>query len=214
MSEPLHLFVGGPTRDLVPASFAIDLAHLYEYTLRHGPWRTVTIDGFMRATYIHVGRELCLQAAIKQGATHFLWLDTDMEFPRTTALQLLAHDEPIVGCNYRVRCESGLFTAQREDGARIPTTERSTGLEAVAGLGFGALLLRLDILTGLPRPLFRHGLNLENGDVGEDIMFCRTLRAAGHTVYIDHDLSKFIKHVGLKSYATVDEPQDETVGAI
>jgi hypothetical protein len=95
-----------------------------------------------------------------------------------------------------------LFTAQREDGTRIPTTDASRGLEAVAGMGFGVVLMRTDIVQGLPRPLFRHGLNLQNGDIGEDLMFCRTLRAAGHTLYIDHDLSKEIGHVGQHTYRT------------
>jgi hypothetical protein len=198
----MRLSIGGPTRDTVPASFAVDLAYLYEYTLKHGPWSSVMV-GFITATYIHVGRDLFLEAALKQGATHILWLDTDMSVPRTTAVQLMAHDQPIVGCNYRVRSESGLFTAQSEDGTRIQTTPTSTGLEAVAGLGFGAVLMRTDIVQGLPRPLFRHGLNLQNGDVGEDIMFCRTLRAAGHTIYIDHDLSKEIGHVGQHTYRTL-----------
>jgi hypothetical protein len=198
----MRLAIGGPTRDTVPASFAIDLAHLYEYTLLRGPWPTVTV-GLITATYIHVGRDLFLQAALKQGATHVLWLDTDMGFPRTTALQLFAHDVPLVGCNYRVRHASGLFTAQREDGTRIPTTETSSGLEAVAGVGFGVVLMRTDIVQDLPRPLFRHGLNPQNGDVGEDIMFCRTLRAAGHTIFVDHDLSKEITHVGQYAYPTL-----------
>lgn len=197
----MRLAIGGPTRDMVPASFAIDLLHLHEYTVKYGPWPTVTV-GFIQSTYIHVGRELFLQAALKQGATHILWLDTDMAFPRTAALRLAAHDRPMVGVNYRVRQESGLFTAQGDDGTRIETTEDSHGLESVAGLGFGMVLMATEVLQGLPRPLFRHGLNLQNGDIGEDLMFCRTLRAAGHEIVIDHDLSKEISHVGLYAYRT------------
>lgn len=192
----MHLAIGGPTRDTVPVSFALDLLHLHEYTVKHGPWPTVTV-GFIQSTYIHVGRELFLQAALKQGATHILWLDTDMGFPRTAALQLFAHEKPLVGVNYRTRSVPGLPTAQDENGTRIQTTEASTGLESVAGIGFGMVLMDVAVVEGLPRPLFRHGLNLQNGDIGEDIMFCRTLRAAGQEIYIDHDLSKDISHVGL-----------------
>lgn len=200
----MRLAIGGPTRDTVPASFALDLVHLYAYTVERGPWPTVTV-GYIQSTYIHVGRELFLQAALKQGATHILWLDTDMTFPRTTALQLFARDVSMVGCNYCVRQESGLFTAQDEQGTRIQTTATSTGLEAVAGLGLGVVLMRTDIVQGLPRPLFRHGLNMHLGDVGEDIMFCRALRSAGHTIYIDHDLSKEIGHIGQHTYRAQTE---------
>jgi len=202
MSER-RLAIGGPTRDQVPAAFAVDLAQLYAYTQARGPWDTVTV-GFVASTYIHVGREWFLEAALKQGATEVLWLDTDMSFPRETAVLLSMHDTAIVGCNYRVRQPSGLFTAQYDDGARIPTTETSTGLEAVDALGFGVLLMRTDLMRGLTRPWFRHGLNEQGGDVGEDIMCCRKIRQGGHQIYIDHDLSKEIGHIGQHTYRTVE----------
>jgi len=200
MSELMRLAIGGPTRDAVPASFAVDLAQLYAYTQQRGPWSTVTV-GFVASTYIHVGREWFLEASRKQGATHVLWLDTDMSVPRTAAVQLMLHGLPIVGCNYSVRQASGIPTAQR-DRIRVPTTERSQGLEAVDAIGFGCVLMQTSIVTDLPRPWFRHGLNDEGGDIGEDIMFCRALREAGHTIYIDHDLSKAIGHVGTYTYRT------------
>jgi hypothetical protein len=33
-------------------------------------------------------------------------------------------------------------------------------------------------------------------DCGEDIYFCRKARKAGHKIYLDHDLSKEIAHIG------------------
>ena len=198
----MRLAIGGPTRDQVPAAFAVDVAQLYAYTCGLGRWDRVTI-GWIASTYIHVGREMFLEAAIKQGATHVLWLDTDMSVPRETAVLLAMHDQPIVACNYRVRQDSGLFTASR-GGERVPTTDTSTGLEAVEYCGMGAMLMRTDVVAGLGRPWFRHGLNDLGGDVGEDVMFCRGLGRAGYTVYIDHDLSKQVGHIGQHTYRTVD----------
>lgn len=190
---------------MVPASFAADFAQLFAYTRERGPWDTVD-DMFLGHTYIHCGRELVLEAAIRRGMTHLLWLDTDMSFPRTAAMQLMAHDVPVVGCNYLTRRQgSRKFTALREDGTTVETTERSTGLEAVGALGFGCLLMRVESVSRLHRPWFRHGLNEHLGDVGEDIMFCRALRDAGHTIYLDHDLSKELGHVGTYTYRTVAE---------
>jgi len=206
----MHLAIGGPTRDTVPASFAVDVAQLYAYTRERGPWGSNVTIGFVASTYIHVGREWFLEASIKQGATHVLWLDTDMEFPRETAVLLAMHEQPIVACNYRVRQASGLFTAFRDE-QRIATTAQSTGLEAVDYCGFGAVLMRTDIVTGLSRPWFRHGLNVQNGDVGEDVMFCRALREAGQTIYIDHDLSKQVNHIGQHTYRTLDRPAEVSV---
>jgi len=196
----MRLAIGGPTRDLVPAAFAVDVAQLYAYTRERGPWGADVTVGFIASTYIHVGRELFLEASLKQGASHVLWLDTDMTFPRETAVLLAMHDTAIVGCNYPVRQPSGLFTAQRDDGTRVPTTETSTGLEAVDALGFGVLLMRIDIMSGLTRPWFRHGLNEAGGDIGEDIMCCRKIRQGGHQIFIDHDLSKQVGHIGQHTY--------------
>ena len=198
----MRLAIGGPTRDSVPAAFAVDVAQLYAYTRERGPWGSEVTVGFVASTYIHVGREWFLEAAIKQGATHVFWLDTDMSVPRETAVLLALQEQAVVGCNYRVRQDSGLFTAFRDE-QRIPTRESSTGLEAVDYCGMGALLMRTDIVADLARPWFRHGINAHGGDVGEDVGFCRALRAAGHTIYIDHDLSKEIGHIGHHTYRTL-----------
>lgn len=198
----MRLAIGGPTSDLVPASFAFDLSDLYAYTRECGPWGTNISVGLIQSTYIHVGRELFLEAAIKQGATHILWLDTDMSFPRSTAVLLAMHEQQIVGCNYTVRQPSGLFTARRNE-ERVPTLPQSTGLEAVDEIGFGVVLMRTDIVAKLHRPWFCHGRSDQGLDIGEDYMFCRALRAVGHTIYIDHDLSKEVGHVGQHTYRTI-----------
>jgi hypothetical protein len=203
----MRLMIGGPTRDIVSAAFAVDLAQLYAYTRERGPWGTNVLVGYVPATYIHVGREWFLESALKQGATHLFWLDSDMSVPRETAVLLALHERSVVACNYVVRQPSGLFTAFR-DGQRVPTTDTSTGLEAVDYVGMGAMLMRADAVKDLPRPWFRHLINDAGGDIGEDVTFCRDLAAAGHTVYIDHDLSKAIGHIGLHTYTV---PQVETV---
>jgi hypothetical protein len=199
----MKLAIGGPTRDLVPAKFAVSAAHLFAYTRERGPWgKNVTMD-WIESTYIHVGRELFLEAAIKQGASHVFWLDTDMRLPRETIVLLAMHDQPVVACNYVVRQPSRLFTARRGD-VRIPTTADSTGLEAVEYCGMGAMLMRTSVVESLGRPWFRHGLNELGGDIGEDVMFCRGIAAAGYAVLIDHDVSRLVEHIGTYAYATVE----------
>jgi hypothetical protein len=202
----MRLAIGGPTRDIVPASFAVDLAQLYAYTREKGPWPIVTV-GFLTATYIHMGREYFLESCIKQGATHVLWLDTDMSFPPETALRLAYWNRPIVACNYVTRDGTNRFTAMRR-GQRIETTPESTGLyEAVDSVGMGVMLMRTDVVQVMPRPWFRHGLNEQCGDIGEDIMFCRALGRVGHSIAIDHDLSKEVGHIGQYTYhATREAP--------
>lgn len=200
-----RLWIGGPTRESVPASFALDLAQLYGKCKEHMP----TVLGFVGATYVHVGREFVVKAAYQHQATHLLWLDSDMRFPPETALRLLLHDKPVVGANYVMRRPQVTFTAMR-DGQRVETTQASTGLESVDVVGMGVLLMRMDVLEGLSKPYFRHGLNDAGEDIGEDVLLCRALKAAGHDIYIDHDLSKEVGHVGQYTFGV---PAVETVGA-
>ena len=206
----MRLAIGGPTRDIVPATFAVDAAHLFAYTREMGPWgKNVTMD-FVASTYIHVGREWFLEASIKQGATHILWLDTDMSVMRETAVLLASHEQPVVACNYRVRQSSGLFVAHRGD-ARVPTLETSSGLEAVDFVGMGCMLMRAEVVADLGRPWFRHGLSDLGGDIGEDVGFCRALGRAGYTIYIDHDLSKAVGHLGQTTFRTCERREDDVV---
>jgi hypothetical protein len=194
----MRLVIGGPTRDTVPASFAFDLARLYYHTREHGPWESVTM-GFIQSTYVHVGREAVLQGAIDRQATHVLWLDTDMTFPPETAFWLAQHDKAIVGCNCVMRDPRLIFTAQAH-GRRVETSANSHGLESVDTVGLAVMLMRVDVVAALERPWFRHGRNAVGGDVGEDVMFCRALRDAGHEIFIDHDLSKEIGHIGQHTF--------------
>lgn len=194
----MRLVIGGPTLATVPAAFALDLAQLYEATVHEGPWTSVTL-GFIGATYVHVGREAFLEQAIRCQATHVLWLDTDMTFPPDAARRLVRHQRPIVACNCVMRDPRILFTAQRE-GRGILTGPDSTGLEAADSVGMAVMLMRTDVVADLPRPWFRHGQTDAGVDIGEDRMFCRALRAAGHEILIDHDLSKEIGHIGQHTY--------------
>lgn len=194
----MRLVIGGPTVAQVPASFAIDLAALYAFTREHGPWSSVTM-GFIQSTYVHVGRDAVLAGAIERQATHVLWLDTDMAFPPDTAIRLARHNQSIVACNCVMRDPRLLFTAMR-DGRRLETTPESSGLERVDQVGPAVMLMRIDAVAGLERPWFEHGRNSAGGDIGEDVMLCRKLRTAGRDIYIDHDLSKEIGHIGQHTF--------------
>lgn len=198
----MRLVIGGPTRDTVPDVFAVDLAHLYAYTQR---WDAGAVWlRFVRSTYVHVGREAVLEEAItKLGATHVLWLDTDMTFPQDMALRLAKHDQPIVACNCVMRDPRRIFTAKRA-GRRVQTDAHSTGLEPVDTVGMAVMMMRTSVVDDLPRPFFRHGVNDAGEDIGEDVMFCRALSASRHEIYIDHDLSKEIGHIGQHTFRPTD----------
>lgn len=196
----MRLVIGGPARESAPIQFALDLAQLYTKTYNSGLWWSVTL-GFVDATYVHVGREAVILGAVQRQATHVLFLDTDMTFPADTALRLLAHHKPVVAANCVQRNPRLRYTAQR-NGQRIPTYAESRGLELVDTVGCAVMLMQTDVVAGLDRPWFRHDWSGDT-DIGEDILFCDAVRQAGHAIYIDHDLSKEVGHIGQHTFRPV-----------
>lgn len=196
----MRLAITAPTRDMVPASFAVDLAEMYAFTRQFGPFEDVTIH-FVASSYIHAGQERVLEDAIKHfGATHVLWLETDMAFPKDTAIKLAKHNRPIVATNAVMRHFPLRFTAIR-DGKRVETTEASNGLESVDACGLAVMLMRTDVVSGWQKPWFSHEWDAETqSERGHDAVFCKRLKDAGHSIYIDHDLSKEIGHIGQFTY--------------
>lgn len=191
----MRLAIGAPTRDMVPASFAVDLAELFAFTKAFGPFEDVTVH-YVASSYIHAGQERVLHDVIESwGATHVLWLESDMSFPKDAAIRLAEHNLPFVGCNAVMRHFPIRFTAVR-DGERIPTLPESSGLEAVDACGLAVTLMRTDIVQRLERPWFRH----EESDDSHDVIFCRRVKELGYEIWIDHDLSKEVGHIGQHTF--------------
>lgn len=198
----MRLAIAVPAHDTVPALFANDLARMYAVTSASVPIVTLAM---MIGTFVHQAREKLLHDVVSLwGATHVLWLDADMTFPPDTALRLLKHDADVVAANYVTRVPRSRPTARR-DGECVSSID-ATGLEAVDHVGMGVFLMKSSVVDGIPSPHFWYSTPTET----EDVYFCRLLRAAGHTIYIDHDLSKDIGHVGTHTYR---EPQRTTVTA-
>jgi hypothetical protein len=123
-----------------------------------------------------------------------------MRFPPDTILRLLDRKERIVGANYTTRRDPYLpvaFPDLRYAKERVFTTPDSTGLEPVEALGFGCVMVEMDVFRKVPEPWFCVTWNPDTKVyMGEDVWFCCQAREHGETVYVDHDLSKDIKHIG------------------
>lgn len=188
----MRLAIAVPALSNVPAVFANDLALLYAETRAALPMVTLAT---MVGTFVHQAREKLLHDVIALwGATHILWLDADMTFPPDTALRLLAHDRDVVAANYVTRVSPSRPTAKR-DGQCVSSID-ATGLEAVDHVGMGVFLMKASVVADIPSPRFWYSTPTET----EDVYFCRLLGAAGHTILIDHDLSRDVGHVGQYTY--------------
>jgi hypothetical protein len=181
-----------PALDHVSAYFANDLAKLYAHTCASVPVVTLAM---MVGTFVHQAREKLLHDVIELwSATHILWLDADMTFPSDAALRLLSHDKEVAAANYVTRVPPSRPTAKRD--GQCVSSHGSIGLESVDHVGMGVFLMRASAIRDLPSPRFWYSTLTET----EDVYFCRLLKAAGHEIYIDHDLSKQVGHVGQHTY--------------
>jgi len=194
-----------PMRDQVDGMFAVDLAIMAGYTSYAAASdstapSTVTVST-CAGTYIADQRNDLAQLAIEQDMSHILWLDSDMRFPKDTIFQLLARDKPIVGANYCTRVPPHKFVAHIAPEHPLKTFDDSIGIEPVAWLGFGCVLTQVDVFKNIDYPWFAIHYSEESNDfMGEDISFCRQAILSGYEIFVDHDLTKLVRHSGRMEY--------------
>jgi hypothetical protein len=197
--EVNYIAVCTPARDMVHANYTFCLVNMVAYHTINTP-DAVALK-INQGTLIQNQRaDLCLEA-MREGCTHVLFIDSDMTFPQDMVERLMAHDKDIVATNCARRRMPTGPTAQKTlpDGSRelIYTMPESTGLEEVESIGMGVMLIKRNVFESLTEPWFETPWRTDKrGYIGEDVFFCRKAAAAGFKIYIDHDVSKEIGHIG------------------
>lgn len=184
------------TRDW-KAAFGSSMIGLVRHLERSG----VSYDlNIMRgASVLPKARQLSVGWARKIEATHLLCIDDDMSFPPETVGSLLSRDVDIVACNYVGKGNGKPLT--HDINGEILSSVDALGMQEVGWVGFGMILIKLDAIKDIPAPLFETRWMEERKDfIGEDFYFCGKVRAHGVKIYVDHDASQHISHVGDFSY--------------
>ena len=173
------------------------------------------------------GRQILHDGAIELGMTHALWLDDDMEVPHNLMDYLARHfdtpidDSPsnpkypgIIGANYVRKDERAMYTAVK-GGAVISSDPPNTGLQEVDDCAMGCMLVDLEAVKHIRPPHFEilWDKKLETYR-GEDRYFCNKMARAGVRVYIDHDVSRLVEHIGTCRYGYKMRKQAEVSCAI
>jgi hypothetical protein len=134
--------------------------------------------------------------------THVLWLDDDHVFNPDLALYLARHkDLDVVSALYFGRTEKHLPVVYvKDDNAdpykHYPLIEVPPNLCEVDAVGFGACLMRIDVLDRVPEPWFKFN------ECGEDIYFCVHAKRAGVRIWCDG--SYMLGHIGDPQIVTHD----------
>lgn len=204
----MHVALCTPSTGLCRTAYAYSLARLVMYVAMHRMLPEVPDQELsllmLEGSGISANREQMVEDALsKPTVTHVLFIDEDMGFAPDTLHVLARRRQAIVGCNYPMRVPPPQFTAlamnQRE---RVITTATSTGLEPAYYIGFGFTLIERRVFEALTRPRFLIGYNTTaQRYTTEDHPFCRKAREAGFTVYVDHDASRQVFHVGNHNYS-------------
>lgn len=200
----VRLFIGSPSCRDWKASFGSSMITLVSHlTVKYckGELGELFICN-QPASLLPLGREIILDRAQKQGATHILWIDDDTNFSTECVDSLLSHDLDYVACNM-VRKKFPLTNTAYDKDNKPVSSIGKTGIEEVFHVGLGMTLIRMDVLNAIPCPHFEVKWLPELGTYqGEDMYLCDRLRANGVKMYVDHDASQFVSHVGDFHYET------------
>lgn len=187
-----------PSAGTVPTAFAFDLARLALFTYATSPsidLRVLVAEG----SVVPKNRQELAARAIRLGASHIFWLDTDVRFPKDALLRLLDAREPVVAGAYPTRELPVRVVAfpHAGDDTRLEVPEGATGYADVEVVGFGCLLMKTETLRTVKLPWFLFSWDEQAlAFDGEDAYLCRKLREAGYKVRIDLALSRELSHIG------------------
>lgn len=172
-----------------------------------------------RTSNLPRSRQECLEDALNQDCTHALFLDTDQTFPMDTAHRLLQHKKAVVAANIPLKVMPSFPTARAAAASPFgqPIFSNSAngapppqGLQKVWRVGSGVMLIDLKVLAKIEKPWFEIRYSDKWAQfVGEDWYFVKKVEDAGFDVFIDHDLSRFVGHIGDFHYTHAHIPQLE-----
>ena len=197
----IRLAVCVPCREMIHTVFSHNLHSMLQYNWQKGIETKVFYN---MNTLLQSQREHLVDAARSWAATHILWLDSDMSFPFYTAYKMLDHRVPIVVGNYATRQMPYKTVAYSQLGGQWdsylkhnkdqPLTKELIEIE---GAGMGCMLTDLEVFEGLEKPYFPITWMPEAEDyLGEDINFCKAVRAKGYKIWVDDILSRQLNHLG------------------
>lgn len=185
-----------PCRDTLHSAHAMSLVELVKFNTMNDIDTHVFMDA---STILLTQRERLATMALQSGSEHILWLDSDMVFPATTAVRLMAHDEDIVAANYirRQLPAKGVAYETIGDWENPLDFDVYDDLVPVEGVGMGCMLMKTDIFSELSKPWFDFQWSPQSNDfLGEDMVLCQKISNTGRTIKIDTALSQELRHLG------------------
>lgn len=203
----IKLAICVPCKEYLISEFSLRLHRLLKYNIKNNIDTEIFYD---YGTLISHQREFLAINAIKWGATHILWLDSDMYFPENIAEMLLSHNKDVVCGNYMTRKPPHFSVALTKSLDEIDINDNNNFIEInhtgaqeeslieVKLIGMGCMLTDIKIFKNVPRPWFEIK-SKENSlsYINEDAYFCNKIGQYGYKIFVDDKVSISLKHIGL-----------------
>ena len=210
MAKEIRLLIAIPSTDKWDADFGMSLVFLTNFIASRGSIKGKPITFRVhnkRGSILANMRQDLVDQAVKNHATHILFIDSDQVFPADTFHRLMHHEKKVVACNVATKATPSNPTARLKgdgnNGVPLYTTPEDKDLVEVWRVGTGVMLIDVNVFKreGIERPYFTQRWNAKlDSYVGEDWAFCEMLEKAGVKLYVDQDLSQEIGHVGRLTY--------------
>lgn len=147
--------------------------------------------------YAAQSRNMVVDAALKAGDTHVLYVDADMVFPSTGIRKLVLQEKDIIGVNYHQRQLQPVSTIKIEDndGNYIEGSEKDFPIDTFecAAVGTGFCLVDIKVYKAMSFPYYR--ADYIDGEFNtEDVWFCKQAKKLGFRVWCDNSI--IVQHIG------------------
>lgn len=179
------IVIGVPIGDNAPSGFMQCLSDLLVYMA--GKKYDVEVR-MHEGSIVATSRQRIAEYALSVKASHLMFIDSDMVFPKNLIEKLLLDGEDIVSAKFFKRYTPFepcfyIYTDITEVPPKlcIPTTWVSNGMCPVDATGLASTLIDCNVLKGMSGDMFTPRV----AGIGEDIEFCAQAREAGFRVWVD-----------------------------
>lgn len=206
--KPLKVVIATPSTGVWIQEFGLSLCQMMTAMMTHriekASQQEVSVFA-SKGSMLPKMRMEAVQHAIDVKAQYILFLDSDHGFPRNLLHRLIHADKDVVAANCVTKTIPANTTARKFDpkikwGTPVISVGK-TGLEKVWRVGTGVMLVHMGVFRNIGAGVFdmfwRQDVQTYQG---EDWSMCEAMEKAGYDIWVDHDLSLEVTHVGFQVF--------------
>lgn len=152
---------------------------------------------------IDENRNKCAQEALDIGASHLMFVDSDMAYPDDGIAVLASRDKQIIGANYNLRYLPLRSTVKMSNEKGVLLDVPGDQLPKIPfkcyAVATGFMLIQTEVFRRIEKPwFFQEWDPIRQSIIGEDVYFCKKARGKDIGVWCDPTIE--VKHIGDYKY--------------